>query len=96
MRDIKQKSFSKIARLLGVSVDTVTRAYDHARPAAVREAAERGERPRRGRYSHLGPEVHERIREGFVADERPEDVARAAGCSVQTVYRLYSRMRSSA
>jgi DNA invertase Pin-like site-specific DNA recombinase len=96
MHEIEQQSFAKIARFFGVNGGTAVRAYDYLRRQAVHEAAERGERPKRGRYSHLGPEVKQRIRAGFTANERPADVAKAAGCGVSTVYRVYAEMRSSA
>src|SRR5439155_10103337 len=60
LRDQEQLSFERIAKRLKVAKRTATRAYDHGRPAAVREAAEEGKPPRRGRYSHLGRAAYER------------------------------------
>lgn len=94
LRDDRRLSFKKIAQQLGVSEGTVTRAYDRGKPQAVREAAERGQKPRRGRYSHLGPKVFERIRAGLKAGDSPERVAGLVGCSVSTAYRIRKQTRS--
>ncbi len=95
LRDQEHLSWPRIAKITGVSPRTVRRAYDHGRPEVAREAAEKGQRPRRGRDSHLGPEVYERIRAALNAGERPRDIARAVGCSAQTVRRVRRTMRCS-
>jgi hypothetical protein len=60
MRDEEKKSFARIANGKSVGYETVVRAYDHARPNAVRKAAENGEAPKRGGYSLLGAEKYDR------------------------------------
>ncbi len=94
LRDEQRLSFKKMAQRFGVSEGTVTRAYDRGKPQAVREAAERGQKPQRGRYSHLGPEVFERIQAGLKAGDSPERVAQQVGCSASMVYRFRKQTRS--
>ncbi len=94
LRDEQQLSFTKIAQRLGISEGTVTRAYDRGKPQAVRDAAERGQKPQRGQDSHLRPEVFERIRVGLNAGLTPERVAENVGCSASTVYRIRRQTRS--
>ena len=76
-------------------MSTATRAYDYGRPGAVRAAAERGQRPLRGRYTHLGPLVYEQVRSGLIAGSLPQDIAADVGCGVSTVYRVRRDMRQS-
>jgi hypothetical protein len=80
---------------LKTSRSTVTRAYDHRRPEAVRAAAERGRRPQRGQYSRLGPSAFERVRAGLIAGAHPRDIAADVGCGVSTVNRVRTEMRQA-
>jgi site-specific DNA recombinase len=93
LRDQKKMSFLRIAEKLVVSESTVRRAYDLARPEIVREAAERGEIPRRGRYSHLGEDKYQMIRQLLGAGEKPVAIAASVGCGTRTVYRIWRQMR---
>jgi hypothetical protein len=95
LRDTEQLSFQRIAEKLNISPDTVTRAYDHGHPEAIRAAAEAGQTPKRGRYSHLGPGICERIRLGLNAGQAPGKIAANVGCAVQTVYRVRRQMRDA-
>jgi hypothetical protein len=94
LRDKKKMSIVQIAAKLGVSRGTVCRAYDHEHPQAAREAAERGERPCRGRYSHLGEDVYEEIRKLLRAGIKPAEIAAKVGCGASTVNRERRRMRA--
>jgi DNA invertase Pin-like site-specific DNA recombinase len=94
LRDEEGLTFTKIARRFDVCSGTVVRAYDRERPEAVRDAAERGRRPVRGRYSRLKPDAKDKIAAGFKVGQRREEIARNAGCSVSTVYRIRDQMRS--
>lgn len=58
LRDKKNMAFKKIAAKLGVGDNTVRRAYDHEHQDDIREAVKRGDKPNRGRYRHLGPDVY--------------------------------------
>jgi DNA invertase Pin-like site-specific DNA recombinase len=93
LRHESQLSFVEIGRRLGVSAATVARIYDRGNPQAVREAAERGQTPKRGRRSRLGPEVLERIRIGLQGGQSPEKIAADVGCGVSTVYRARRAMQ---
>ena len=94
LRDQKKMSFRRIAAKLGVSESTVRRAYDHEHPEAARKAAERGETPCRGRYSHLGEDVYEEIRKLLRAGIKPAEITAKVGCGASTVYRERRRMRA--
>ena len=96
MRDEKKMSFERIAAIKGVGAATVRRAYDYGRPEAVREAAEQGTVPCRGRYSHLGEELFQEIRKMLRAGTKPKDVAATLGCGVSTVYRVRREMQVEA
>lgn len=96
LRDEEKMSFVRIAAQLGVSDGTVRRAYDHARPEAVQEAAEQGKLPSRGRYSHLGEDVFRKIREMLRAGKKPKDIAAKVGCGPSTVYRVQRDMKTKA
>ena len=87
LRDKEKMSFVKIAEKLKVSKGTVSRAYDHAHPKIVQEAAEKGETPHRGQYSHLGEEKYAQIRQLLQAGVKPTEVAKQVGCGVSTVNR---------
>ena len=94
LRDQENLSFNRIAERLGVCEGTVSRAYDRAHPEAVRDAAEREQTPKRGRYSKLGPEVYERIRAALRAGDSPCAIAAAVGCGMRTVYRVRAEMQA--
>jgi transposase len=88
LRDERQLSFRKIAKELQCSEDTVARAYDQGNPKPLRDALEAGERPRRGRYSYLGPETYDLIKAGLASGKRAPEIAAEVGCGVSTVYRI--------
>ena len=94
LRDEKRMSFVKIGAQLGVSDGTVRRAYDHARPEAVREAAEKGRIPWRGRYSNLDEAVFQEIRRMLRAGTKPKEIAKTLGCGTSTVYRVRGEMNA--
>ena len=94
LRDKKKRSFPQIAARLCVSVSTARRAYDHEHRQAIREAAERGETPCRGQYSHLGEDAYEEIRNLLRAGSKPSEIAAKVGCGASTVYRERRRMRA--
>lgn len=93
LRDNQKMSFKKIAAKLRVTPGTARRAYDHLRPEAVSAAVERGVAPHRGRYSHLGEEVYERIRQLLRDGNQPPAIAAQVGCGTSTVYRVRREMR---
>jgi hypothetical protein len=95
LRDEQRRSFKKIAQRLGFAENTVVRAYDRGKPQAVQEAAEQGQRPERGRYAHLAPEVFARIRAGLNSDRAAQKIADEVGCEVSTVYRFRRQMRAA-
>jgi len=94
LREKQKMSFKRIVAELGVGAGTVRRAYDFARPEAVREAAERGESPRRGQYSHLGEEVYQKIRELLAKDTPVTVITAEVGCGNSTVYRVRRQMQA--
>ncbi|NLF10038.1 MAG: hypothetical protein GX594_18975 [Pirellulaceae bacterium] len=94
LREEKKMSFVKIAEKLGVSDNTAHRAYDFARPAGVRKAAEQGTIPWRGRYSHLGEETFQKIRSMLRAGSKPLEIAQELGCSGSTVRRVRQEMQN--
>ncbi len=96
MRDQDRMSFAKIAAKLGVSLSTVTRAYDDARPDAVRKAAANGTLPQRGTYSHLGEDVFHKIRAMLREGRKPKEIAEALGCGTSTVHRTRRAMNAEA
>lgn len=96
MRDVKRMSFTKIAARLGVGRSTVTRAYDEARPEAVREAAESGQKPRRGRSTRLPLQVFQEIRRLLLEGKKPKDIAAQLNCGESTVKRERRAMREEA
>ncbi|WP_052639604.1 recombinase family protein, partial [Zavarzinella formosa] len=92
LREEEQMSFDRIAERLEASQGTVTRAYDHLRPAAVRNAAATGDIPSRGKYRHLSPdqlaEIEKLLREG----RSDLSVAEAVGCGKSSVRRERLRL----
>jgi DNA invertase Pin-like site-specific DNA recombinase len=96
LRDVKNVPFRKIAAQLKVGASTVYRAYDSAHQDAVREAAERGERPNRGRYSHLGEDVYQQIRQMLHEGKKDAEIAATVGCGTSTVGRVRRKMSAKA
>jgi IS30 family transposase len=94
LREQEQLPFKQIAKHLGVCVPTVSRAYDYARPDAVRVAAETGRRMQRGSCARLPEAVRERIRAGLKAGRRQADIAADVGCSICTVALEQKRLRA--
>ncbi|OAI45815.1 hypothetical protein AYO44_12375 [Planctomycetaceae bacterium SCGC AG-212-F19] len=95
LRDDEKMSFTRIAAKLEVEAGTVRRAYDHLRPEAVRAAAESGELPDRGQYSHLGEAKYEKIRGLLRQGKKPGEVADEVGCSTGPVYREQRKLRAA-
>jgi len=96
LRDTKKMSFKKIAAKLSVSESTVRRAYDSEHRETARAAAERGETPSRGQYSHLGEDVYQQIRVLLRSGKKPSEVAAQVGCGTSTVYRVRQKMQDDA
>ena len=98
LRDKEQMSFLRIRTWLlkekGISVSrsTVCRAYDLGHPDEIKEAAESGKTPQRGRYSHLGPEKYQQIRELIRAGRKTKEIAAQVGCGESTVRRVRRKM----
>jgi hypothetical protein len=96
MRDVQLMSFPRIAKALRVGRATVERAYDNERPEAVREAAEKGQKPRRGRFTRLPAKVFQEIRKLLSEGMKPPEVAKQLGCGVSTVCRERLAMKDEA
>ena len=96
MRDQDKIPFKQIAIIKKVGLATVCRAYDYGRPEAVREAAEKGETPRRGRYTHLGQEKFEEIRKMLGEGKKDPEIAAKVGCGTSTVGRVRRQMQAEA
>jgi len=60
----------------------------------VREAAEEGKLPQRGRYSHLGQDMFEKIRKLLSEGTKPKEIAKSLGCGTSTVYRVRREMQA--
>jgi hypothetical protein len=74
-------------RGINVSEHTVRRAWDSAHQEEVRRAAHKGVRPYgRACFTRITMAVKNKIR-SMLQTHRPIDVAKAVGCSVNTVYR---------
>ena len=96
LRDVDKKPFAQLARELKVGLGTVQRAYDAAHQGEVREAAERGERPDRGRWSILGEEKYRQIRQMLGEGRKDAEIAAEVGCGVSTVGRERRKMQAEA
>jgi len=92
LRDEQRMPFKQIARKLHVGEATARRAYDHIRPEAARAAAESGTRPKRGSYFIIGNERFRQICELLPTGQPVTEIARKAGCSVNTVYRVKQQL----
>lgn len=96
LREEKKLTYSEIAKALGVSKSTVTRAYDCAHTELIRRAVQSGITPNRGRCGGLGDSKHEEIRRRLQRGERVAEIAEAVGCSDGTVYRQRRRLEAEA
>ncbi len=96
LRDVEKLSIPKIAKLKGIGVGTVSRAYNYAHRQAIKSAIEQGAKRPPAKYAHLRPTVFERIRELKDADMTAKQIAAEAGCSVGTVRRELLRLQRSA
>lgn len=92
MKDVQKIPFTKIAKKLKISPHTVRRAYDHAHCDKIRSEMEKGQVPDRGSYTHLGEEVHKRVREMLKAGATQKSIADETGCSISTVRRAKKKM----
>lgn len=100
MRDVEKRPFKGIAAMLSeeqgypISRQMVEHAYDFAHPHVVQNAVKHGETLYRGRFSHLEPKVFQKIHEGLALGHSPSDIAKAAECSLNTVYRERTRVEN--
>ena len=62
-----------------ISVQTVKRAYDHAHPEALEDAAEKGQTPNRGPHVRIGEDRYNHIRDLLRKGESCEEIARKVG-----------------
>jgi hypothetical protein len=96
MKEKEKMPFKQIAAKLGVSKSTACRAFDLARPEAVREAVEQGKKPHRGQYSHLGEATKEKVRDLLRQGKSPSAIAAETGCGTSTVRRIRDEMQAKA
>mgnify|MGYP000573351674 CR=1 FL=1 len=96
LREKEKMPFPRIAEAMKVSQATAIRAFDYARPEAVRKAAENGQRPDRGRYSRLGQDIFQQIRNLLGQGMKVTEIAKQVGCGLSTVYRQRQRMQVKA
>ena len=94
MKDVKKIPFTKIAKKLKISSHVVRRAYDYAHCDKIRSEVEQGQTPDRGSYTHLGEDVHQKVREMLKEGVDPKSIASEAGCSVSTVKRAKRKMEA--
>jgi DNA invertase Pin-like site-specific DNA recombinase len=87
-------SFAKIAERLNVGLQTVKRAYDHARPEAVCQAAANSTTVNRGRYSHLSADIFASIRQKISEGGSDYQIAAAVGASRSTVRRVRKELEA--
>ena len=88
LRDEKNLSFHKIGKQLKIHQSTATRAYDYAHQEALQRAAEKGQTPQRGRYSHISADVHEQIRRELKRGKLTvKEIAVRSGVGTRTVHR---------
>ena len=86
--DENHLSFAKIAKQLNIHKPTATRAYDYAHQEALPRAAEKGQTPQRGRYSHISADVSEQIRRELKRGKLTlTEIAARSGVGTSTVYR---------
>jgi len=92
LREGENWSFERIAKKFRVTPSTATRWYDELRPVAVRQAAEAGEVPCRGRWRNIPKEKIDQIQQLLEAGNlNPSGIAKKVGVSLQTVYRERNR-----
>jgi DNA invertase Pin-like site-specific DNA recombinase len=90
-RDLNQ-SFDSIARNLKINPASARRIFDQLRPEAINEAIAKGEKPNRGKYSHIPPEKFEEIRALLKQGVPIKDIAQKVGVSYNTVLREKCKM----
>jgi hypothetical protein len=99
LRETKKMPFRVICKYIekncseSISIDTVTRAYDRARPDALLTAATEGRRVDRGHHRGLSSAVHERIRQLLSRNLPPGRVAQLLGVGESTVRREQNELR---
>ena len=96
MRDVQEMPFPAIAAHLNVGLGTVYRAYDAAHHEEVRKAAERGEKPNRGRSTRLGADKYQLIRKLLLEGNMDAEIAAEVGCGQSTVARTRRAMKAEA
>jgi DNA invertase Pin-like site-specific DNA recombinase len=94
LRDKEKMPFTQIAIKLGVGVSTVRRAYDFAHADDVLEAAQQGEKPSRGKYSHLGEAKCRKIRKLLGKGMKPDAIAAKVHCGPSSVVRIKQQMQA--
>jgi DNA-binding CsgD family transcriptional regulator len=87
LRDVEGMAFAAIAKKLGISVATVTRAYDYNHMPALVAAAANGKTPQRGRYKAPLRARRQTIAGLLKQKKRIREIAQLVGCHVNTVYR---------
>jgi hypothetical protein len=88
LQDEKRFPFAKIAKQLNIHKSTATRAYDYAHQEALQRAAEKGQTPHRGQYSHISTDVYKQIfRELKQGKLTVKEIAVRSGVGISTVYR---------
>lgn len=93
LRDSERCPFRQIAKRLGVSLSTVTKAYDHAHPEVQRSLLNLGKRPKRGTYCRLGEEIYRQIRDQIRQGRSNSEIAKLVNCGISTVQRERTRLR---
>jgi transposase-like protein len=63
------------------------KAYDYARPDIIKLAMDSESPPDRDKRSRLSVAEKQRIVAEFAAGKSKAEIAKAVGCSIQTVYR---------
>jgi DNA invertase Pin-like site-specific DNA recombinase len=92
MHDDEGATYGKIAQALEVSYSTVVRAYNFASPENARQAVAEGRRVRMRRNPYLPRSMFDTIRQLFQEGRPVAEIARVAGCSVNTVRRERQKM----
>lgn len=80
-----------LAELRGIDVSeaTVRRAWNYANPDAVKQAVDERTAPvERARYRHLPAKTIDLVKAMLADGHHVKEIARAAGCSENTVYRV--------
>lgn len=87
LKDEEGHTFPVIARKLGMSSDTASRAYNRFHAQKLRDAADRGLPIPKARYSHVGYNKLREIQKLAIEGVKPSEIAARVGCSAQTVLR---------